>query len=366
MKKLLRIIVSLLATFVVVYSFYYMWKQSQPTAQVYDVVSPSRRNISQVVVATGILEARNEVELKPKVTGIIEKLNVQAGDTVHVGQDIATIRIIPDMTLINESQSKVEAARIDLEQAEREAPRSQALYEIGAISKSENEQTQTALSQAREALAAARSQVEVLTKGVSQRSGSANTTIVRSTMYGTVLNVPVKLGSTVSGASLFSEGTTIAKVADLSDIIFKGDIDEIQVAKLRKGMPVTLVPGAMQEVSIPAVLEYISPEGKLVNGTRKFEIKAAAHIPADFNIRSGYSVNASIELNRSTDAMVVDEVCISFEDEQPCVYRLTSDTSDTQNQKWERIPVTLGISDGLYIEVKSGITADMKLRGKKK
>lgn len=164
----------------------------------------------------------------------------------------------------------------------------------------------------------------------------------------------------------YDEGTTIAKVADLSDIVFNGEIDEIQVGKLHTGMTVTLVPGAMQNISIPAVLEYISPEGKLVNGTRKFEVKAAADIPAGISIRSGYSVNASIQLERAAGAMSVDEVCIAFEDDQPYVYRLTSADDNVQDQKWERIPVTLGISDGLYIEVKSGITADMKLRGKKK
>lgn len=366
MKKIIRIMASALAVFVVVYSFYYMWKQSRPAAEVYELVTPCKRDIVNEVVATGTLEARNEVKLTPKVTGVIERLNVKAGDTVHMGDEIAIIRIIPDMTLLNDAQNRIETARIELEQTERDAQRSQALYEIGAISKAENEQMQTALARAKEALTAARSQVEVITRGVSQRSGSANTTIVRSTMSGTVLNVPVKVGSTVSGASLFSEGTTIAKVADLSDIVFNGEIDEIQVGKLHTGMTVTLVPGAMQNISIPAVLEYISPEGKLVNGTRKFEVKAAADIPAGISIRSGYSVNASIQLERAARAISVDEVCISFEDDQPYVYRLTSAADNVQDQKWERIPVTLGISDGLYIEVKSGITADMKLRGKKK
>lgn len=366
MKKYFKTLVVLLAAFVVVYSFYFMWKQSQPTPEIFELVQPSKRDIVNQVVATGTIEARVEVELKPKVTGVIENLLVKAGDVIHIGDKIATIRVIPDMAMLNEAQNRVETARISLEQIERDARRSQALFEEGVVSKAENEQMQNTLSQAKEALDAAHSQVEVITKGVSKRSGTANTTVVQSTMDGIVLNVPVKVGSTVSGSSQFSEGTTIAKVGDLNDVIFKGDIDEIQVASLQLGMPVTLVPGSMKDITIPAELEYISPEGVLTNGSRKFEVKAAAMIPDGVQIRSGYSVNATIEIAKVSNSLSVDEACIVFEGGKPYVYRLTSDKNDTENQQWELIPVTLGISDGLYVEIKEGISADMILRGTKK
>lgn len=365
MKKILKTLGVLLAAFAVVYSFYFMWKQSQPAPEVFELVQPAKRDIVNQVVATGTIEARVEVELKPKVTGVIETLRVKAGDVIHIGDEIATIRVIPDMAMLNEAQNRVETARISLEQIERDAKRSQALFEGGVVSKAENEQVQNSLSQAREALVAARSQVEVITKGVSKRSGTANTTVVLSTMDGIILNVPVKVGSTVSGSSQFSEGTTIAKVGDLNDVIFKGDIDEMQVASLQLGMPVTLAPGAMKDVTIPAELEYISPEGVMSNGSRKFEIKAAARIPDGVKVRSGYSVNATIEIAKVSNALSVDEACVVFEDGKPYVYKLTSDKNDTENQQWERVPVTLGISDGLYVEIKRGVTADMILRGTK-
>lgn len=366
MKKIFRILGGALVAFVVFYSFYYMWQQSQPSPEVYELVKPAKRDIVKDVVATGTLEPRVEVELKPKVTGIIETLLVKAGDVVHIGDEIATIRVIPDMTMLNEAQNRVETAHINLKQIEQDAKRSQALFEVGGISKADNEQMQTKLSLAKEALIAARSQVEVITKGVSHRSGAANTTIVRSTLDGVVLNVPVKVGSTVSGSSQFSEGTTIAKVGDMTDVIFRGEIDEIQVANLQNGMSVTLVPGAMQHITIPAVLEYISPEGRLINGTRKFEIKAAASVPKGVTVRSGYSVNATIELEKSSQVLSVDEVCVVFEDGKPFVYKLISAFDDIENQQWELIPVSLGLSDGMFIEIKQGITFDMYLRGIKK
>lgn len=366
MKKFFKRSILALAVLAVGYSFFYMWKQSQPAPEIYELVQPSRRDIANNVVATGTLEPRMEVELKPKVTGVIEELKVKPGDIVRKGNVVATILVIPDMSMLNEAQSAVEAARIVLEQIEKDAKRSQALFESGVVSRAENEQMQNSLSQARESLLAASSQVEVITSGVSTRSGKANNTIVRCTMDGVVLNVPVKIGSTVSGSSQFSEGTTIAKVGDLNDVIFKGFIDEIQVAKLKTGMNVSLVPGAMQDVSIPAVLEYISPEGTLINGTRKFEVKAAAIVPDSITVRSGYSVSASIELQKETDVLSVDEVCVSFEEGLPYVYRLISGKDDSDHQKWERIPVSLGISDGLYVEIKNGISADMHIRGIKK
>lgn len=366
MKKFFKRLILALAAVAVVYSFYYMWKQSRPAPDIYELVQPSSRDIVNNVIATGTLESRVEVELKPKVTGVIEKLNVKPGDVVRKGDIVATIQVIPDMSLLNEAQSAVEAASIALEQEERDAKRSQALFESGVVSKAENEQMQNRLTKAKESLLAARSQVDVITSGVSGRSGGANNTIVRSTMQGTVLSVPVKIGSTVSGSSQFSEGTTIAKVGDLNDIIFKGNIDETQVAKLRNGMNVSLMPGAMQDVSIPATLEYISPEGELVNGTRKFEIKAAAIIPDSITVRSGYSVNASIELQKASGVLSVDEACISFEEGKPYVYILISREDDVKNQEWKRVPVTLGISDGLYVEIKEGVSPDMTVRGMKK
>ena len=323
MKKVLKTGGWVLVGLFVIYTFYFLWKQSQPAPVVYELVAPEQRDVVKQTIATGTLEARTQVELKPQITGVVTELRVKPGQTVKAGDLVAVIRVIPDMNQLTQAQSSVESARISLEEVEREAERTQRLFDKGVVSKEENEQAQSNLASARDRVAAAKAQVEVITRGSSARAGSVNTTEVRSSMSGTVLNVPVKVGSSVSGSSSFSEGTTIATVADMKDIIFHGNIDETEVAKLSVGMGVTLIPGSMQDVKIPATLDYISPEGTLVNGAKMFEL----------------------------------------EDGKAYVYRLTSPEADLENQKWERIPVELGISDGVYVVVKSGVSTSDRLRG---
>ena len=363
MKKVLKTVGWVLVGLFVIYTFYFLWKQSQPAPVVYELVAPEQRDVVKQTIATGTLEARTQVELKPQITGVVTSLRVQAGQTIKAGDLVAVIRVIPDMNQLTQAQSSVESARISLEEVEREAERTQRLFDKGVVSKEENEQAQSNLASARDRVAAAKAQVEVITRGSSARAGSVNTTEVRSSMSGTVLNVPVKVGSSVSGSSSFSEGTTIATVADMKDIIFHGNIDETEVAKLSVGMGVTLIPGSMQDVKIPATLDYISPEGTLVNGAKMFELKATATIPEGVEIRSGYSVNANIVLSEARQALSINETCVEFDGGKPYVYRLTSPEADEKNQKWERIPVELGISDGVYVVVKSGVKKDDILRG---
>lgn len=363
MKRIFKIGGWILVGLFVIYTFYFLWKQSQPTPVVYELVTPAQRDILQKTIATGALEARTQVELKPQITGVITRLNVQPGQHVKAGDVVAVIRVIPDMGQLTQAHNDIEAARISLEEVQREADRTQRLYDKGVVSKEEFEQSQNKLDVAKDKLSAARAKVEVITKGSSERAGSVNTTEVRSTMNGIVLNVPVKVGTSVSGSSAFSQGTTIATVADMKDIIFHGNIDETEVAKLHTGMQATLIPGSMQDVKIPAVLDYISPEGTLQNGAKVFELKATASIPDGIEVRSGYSVNANITLSEAKQALSIDETCVEFEGGKSFVYRLTSPKDDVENQNWERIPVELGISDGIYVVVKSGISKDDLIRG---
>jgi HlyD family secretion protein len=363
MKKVLKIGGWVLVGLFVIYTFYFLWKQSQPAPVVYELVKPAQRDIQQKTIATGALEARTQVELKPQITGVITSLRVHAGQTINAGDLVATIRVIPDMNQLTQAQSSVESARIALDEVIREADRTQRLFDKGVVSREENEQQQNRLATAKDNLKAAEAQVEVIKRGSSSRAGNINTTEVRSTMRGVVLNVPVKEGTSVSGSSAFSQGTTIATVADMKDIIFHGNIDETEVAKLHTGMKVTLIPGSMQDVNIPATLDYISPEGTLVNGAKMFELKATAIIPEGVEIRSGYSVNANIVLSEAPQALSINETCVEFDGGKPYVYRLTSPEADEQNQEWERIPVELGISDGVYVVVKSGVNKDDILRG---
>ena len=363
MKKALKIAGWSLLGLFVLYTFYFLWKQSQPAPVVYELVKPEVRDIIKKTVATGDVEARNQVEVKPMATGIISHLHVKSGDHVKVGDMIATIRIIPDMAQLNQAKGEVESARIQLAEQQRQYDRCKSLFDKGVVSREEYEQKATSLSAARERVAAALTQVDVITKGQSARSGSVNVTDLRSTITGLVLSVPVKVGTSVSGTNPFSEGTTVAKVADMGDIIFRGYIDETEVAKLNTGMEMELSLGSMQDQTIGATLDYISPEGEMQNGAKMFELKATTHVPDSITIRSGYSANAIIILAKANQVLSCDETAVEFADGKAYVYVLTSAPEDTEHQTFERREVTTVISDGMHIEIKKGIKETDILRG---
>ncbi len=363
MKKTIKVIGLCLLALYVVYTLYYLWQQSQPESTVYELVSPERRNLVKRTTVAGSMEARRQVAIKPQATGIISRLLVEPGDMVRAGDIIATVKIIPDMAQLNEANNRVASARINLAEAQREFDRTQALFQDGVVSREEYEKMSTRLASARENVTAAESQVQVVTRGQSSRSGGVSVTDLRSTITGVVLSVPVKEGASVSGTSAFNEGSTVAKIADMTDIIFHGYIDETEVAQLRVGTDIELHLGSMEDVSFPARLDYIAPEGVMQNGAKMFELKATAIIPDSVTIRSGYSANASIVLGVVNDVLACDEKAISFEDGQPYVYVLTSSPDDTDHQQFERRAVTIGLSDGLSVELKSGVKKSDLLRG---
>jgi HlyD family secretion protein len=363
MKKTFSVIGLCLLALFVGYTLYFLWKQSQPVPTVYELVSPQQRTLVKRTTIAGSMEARRQVAVKPQATGVISRLLVEPGDKVKAGDVIATVKIIPDMAQLNEAKSRVESARINLAEVQREYDRVHLLYEDGVVSRADFDLKSSQLASARESVTAAESQVQVITRGQSARSGGISITDLRSTMTGVVLSVPVKEGSSVSGTSAFTEGTTVAKIADMSDVIFRGFIDETEVAMLKVGMDMELHLGSMQDVVIPAKLDYIAPEGEMQNGAKMFEVKATANIPADVTIRSGYSANANIVLGTANDVLSCDETAISFEEGKPYVYVLTSDPDDLDHQQFERRAVTIGLSDGLAIELKSGVKAGELLKG---
>ena len=366
MKKAFRVIGLCLLALFVVYTLYYLWQQSQPVPTVYELVSPQQRTLVKRTTVAGSMEARRQLAIKPQATGVISRLLVEPGDKVKAGDVIATVRIIPDMAQLNEAKSRVESARINLDEVQREYDRVQSLYQDGVVSREEFEMKSSQLARAHESVTAAESQVQVITRGQSARSGGISITDLRSTMTGVVLSVPVKEGASVSGTSAFTEGTTVAKIADMNDIIFRGFIDETEVAMLKTGMEMELSLGSMQDVIIPATLDYIAPEGEMQKGAKMFEVKATANIPDGVTIRSGYSANASIILGTANNVLSCDETAISFEEGKPYVYVLISDPNDTKHQEFERRAVNIGLSDGLAIELKSGVKAGELLRGNQK
>lgn len=349
----------------VAYTFYFLWKQSQPAVTVYELQQPEVRTLQKKTLATGKVEPRDEVNVKPQIQGIITELYRKAGDRVQAGDPIAKVAVIPDMNSLAQAQSQVRTTQLTLEETEREFKRVEQLYNKGVTSREEYEQSQNQLAKAQESAKAAQDGLDIVTQGISKRAGKINTTIVTSTVSGTILDVPVKIGTSVINANSYNEGTTVATVADMSDIIFRGRIDETEVGRLHEGMPINLSIGAVQDVTLPAYLEYIAPKGTESNGAILFEIKAAAHIPDSVVVRAGYSANAEIILEERQDVLSVSEAAIEFSGDSTFVYRLTSSESAVP-QQFERIPVSVGMSDGMFIEIKNGVTNDMKLRGNEK
>ena len=363
MKKIIRplLILAVLALFVG--TFVFLWLQSRPTPTQYETVRPTVGDISRSTIVTGKIEPRDEVNVKPQISGIITELLKQAGDYVQQGEIIAKLKVIPDMNQLASAESRVRLSQLNLEQAKRDHERQKILYDKGLISANEYEKVRQSYNQAREEAAIAQEQLELTRDGVSASNASSSNTLVRSTISGIILNIPVKVGNSVILSNTFNDGTTIASVADMSDLIFRGNIDETEVGRLRVGMPMQIAVGAMQNVHFEARLEYISPKATETGGANQFEIKAAVSIPDSAltaGIRSGYSATAQILLDQATGVLTIPESAVEFMGDSTFVHVIHGEGAE---QTYERRPVVLGLSDGINIEVKSGLRKDEQVRG---
>ena len=362
-KKILRIILLVLVGAAVIGTFYFLWKKAQPVITVYEIVTPEKGDVETKTVATGNVEPRFEVEIKPQISGIISEVYKEAGETVKKGEIIAKVKVIPELGSLNSAESRVRLAEINGRQAETDLERMEKLYQSKLVSSEEYEKTLLAAKQAREELQAAKDNLEIVKEGITKSSASFSSTLIRSTIDGLILDVPIKVGNSVIMSNTFNDGTTIATVADMSDLIFRGNVDETEVGRIHEGTPVKITLGALQDMKFDAVLEYISPKSVENNGANQFEIKAAITVPDSITIRSGYSANAEIELQRANNALTVPESAIEFSGDSTFVYVLTD---SVPTQKFTRRQVQTGISDGVNIEIKSGLKANESIRGLKK
>ncbi len=361
MKKFFKIFLFVLIGAVILGTFYLLWKKSRPVEVVYDIVEATTGSIQNTSVATGKVSPRDEIMIKPQIQGIISELRKEAGDFVREGEVIAVVKVIPDMNQLNSAESRVRIAEIALETAKAEFERQTNLFADNVISRMEMEQSEAAYKRAVEELQNSRNNLEIVRDGASKNTSDIANTQVRSTITGMILNVPVKVGTSVIQANTFNEGTTIATVADMSDLIFIGNVDETEVGRVHTGMPVKLTIGAVENRTFDANLEYISPQGIEQNGAILFEIKAAAVIPDSITIRAGYSANAEIVLAHVDDVVVVPESTVTFSGDSTFVWLATDLVSN--KQAFERRDILTGLSNGIMIEVKEGLTAGQKLRG---
>ncbi|WP_297219745.1 efflux RND transporter periplasmic adaptor subunit [uncultured Prevotella sp.] len=364
MKRYFKIVLLALVAIVFVGTFVFLYIKSRPQPVVYDEFAPKQMDIRKTTVITGKIEPRNEVNIKPQISGIISEILKEAGQTVTVGEVIAKVKVIPEMGQLSSAQSRVRLANINERQARTDYEREKTLYDKGLVSADEYDKIAQTWRQTREEVAAAQDNLEVVRDGVSRSNASESSTLIRSTVTGLILDIPVKVGNSVILSNTFNDGTTIATVANMNDLIFRGNIDETEVGRLNTGMSMKITIGALQNLKFDARLEYISPKATDQNGANQFEIKAAVNLPTSGEqIRSGYSANAEIVLAEARHVMSVPESAIEFEGDNTFVYIVKGTDKD---KTYEHRKVVTGLSDGLNIEIKSGLRMNERVRGPKK
>ena len=334
------------------YTLYFLYQQSKGTPVEVKTEKPRLADIIKKSVATGSMVPRKEVFIKPRVSGIVKKLHVAPGAVVQEGDLIAEVTIIPDIAALTRAEGQVRAAGISLKYAELELTRSKRLAEEGLASQSEVAARKLDHEIRQAELMAASESLQVAKEGALAKSDKSSNTMIRATVAGTILDTPVLEGSSVIESNNFNEGTTVAVVADMTDMIFVGKVDEADVGKIAVGMAVSIQIGAVEGRKFEGKLESIAAKGKLVDGAIQFEVKAALAPVNNVVIRAGYSANAGIVLDQRIGALALDEKLVQFDGKQAFVEVAVATGA------FERRDVKLGLSDGLVIEVLEGLSPD--------
>ena len=363
MKKYFKFIVAALVILIFIGTFVFLYVKSMPQEVVYEELTPQKMDINRTTILTGKIESRNEVNIKPQISGIITELYKEAGDVVQAGDIIAKVKVIPDMGQLSSAQSRVRLADVNLAQAEIDFQREKELFEKKLVSADEYEKIRQTYQQAKEEKSAAIDALQVVRDGVSSNNANESSTLVRSTISGIILDIPVKVGNSVILSNNFNDGTTIATVADMGNLIFRGNVDETEVGLLSVGMSMKISIGALENLNFNAQLEYISPKAVENNGANQFEIKAAVNVPAGNKVRSGYSATAEITLKSAKNVIAIPESAVEFSNGKAFVYVVKNSDKEKEYEKRE---VTIGISDGINIEIKKGLTLNEKVRGSQK
>lgn len=360
MKKYSKLVFAAIAIVVFIGTFVFLWQKSLPKEILYNEFTPQKESITKSTIITGRIEPRDEVNVKPQISGIISEIYKEAGETIQVGEVIAKVKVIPEMNQLTSAQSRVRIAEINLKQIHTDYERFQRLFDKQLVSASEYEKIRQQYLQAQEEKAAADDALLVVSEGISRSNANASSTLIRSTISGLILDVPVKVGNSVILSNTFNDGTTIASVANMSDLIFRGNIDESEVGRIHAGMPMSITIGALQNLRFNAILEYISPKAVQSNGANQFEIKASVSISDSIQMRSGYSANAEIVLAEVNNVLSIPESAIEFSGDSTFVYIVQG---KNEEKTYVRTHVETGLSDGVNIEIKKGISEKDIIRG---
>lgn len=360
MKKTLKIIGWSILGIAVIAVFVLLIKKNAPKKETYKIETVEKTDaLENKTILTGRINPRNEILLKPQLSGIIAEINHEPGDYVSQGEVIARIEVVPDMMQSSNAESQVKLNEINFQKAEERYLRDKGLFEKGIIAKEEFETSSANYFSAKENLQSSKEARDIVQTGISSRTRSTSTTLVRSTISGMILDIPVKVGTSVIQANTFNDGTTIASVANMQDVIFTGEADETIVGKLQVGSDVKVSIGALGEQTFKAKVEYISPKGTEKNGTMYFEIRAAVEVSKDSNIRAGYSANGEVILSGVYNVLTLSESCITYEGEDAYVEKVLSEDP----LKTERTKVVTGLSNGVSVEIKEGLKEGDKVKG---
>lgn len=362
MKKTLKLLSILFFVLLFIGTLVFLWNKTTPKPITYALVKPTYDTLMNKTIATGNIEPRDEVLIKPQISGIISDIYCEAGQMIKKGDIIAQVKIIPEMGALNSAQNRVRVSKIKLEQTQREFNRIKKLYSKGVITAEIFEQSKTDLNIGKEDLQNAKDNLEIVEKGMTSGFASMSNTQIRATVTGMILDVPVKVGNSVIPSNTFNEGTTIATIADLNNMLFVGSVDETEIGKLKEGMNAEISIGALQNIKLRANLEYISPKASEKNGIIVFQIKAATVIPDSIFVRSGYSANGIIITELRENVMTLPEMVIQFENNNSYVEVLTSEEGDT-SQVFERKEIKLGLSNGVNVEILSGLEGEEDIKG---
>lgn len=349
-KKTLLVLVAALLLSAFGGTLWFLWAKSQEEPMVYGSESPFTATIIRKTVATGSVVPRKEIELKPQVSGILDEIYVEPGIAVEEGDLIAKVTIVPDMISLSAAENRLNRAKINLENAETEFKRNGQLFDEGVLSEANFKVYELDLKNARLEVTAAEDNLALIREGARKKSAYTTNTLVKATTSGMVLEVPVEEGDSVIEANTFNEGTTIVAIADMDEMIFEGKVDESEVGKLAEGMELLLTVGALETEEFHADLEYIAPKGVEEDGAIQFEIRAALELKDDIFVRANYSANADIVLDRRDEVLAIQESWLQFDDEGAFV------EVEKGDQQFEKIRVETGLSDGIQIEILSGIS----------
>lgn len=355
MKKVFGIVLIAGVLLLFVGTAVFLFNQSREKPEVYETVSPMQTSIVKKTVASGRVIPRREVNVTSQVSGVVEELFVTAGEQVKKGDLIASITLAPNMVMLNEAESRLESAQISLNNAERELQRQKGLMAQNLVSESEYNRFQLDYELRRQAAKAAENNLLLIREGSTKQSNLVSNRI-RATTDGMILNVPNKEGAFIVESSTYGSGTTLATLADMTDMIFEGMIDEAEVGKIREGMDLLLDIGALDSEPFHATLEYISPKGIEDQGTIKFEIRAAVTLQEEVFLRANYSANADIVLDKRDDVLAINEANLIIEEDGHYV------EVQTAPQTFEKRQVETGLSDGINIEIISGLSESDQIK----